>query len=132
MLRQRPVEAAAAHRAVGEKPDAAAAAILHHSVRERLAKERIQPVLYRGDRDDRLGRADLRHAHVGESHPAELAFAQKQGERADALLERHRGVRGVQLVQVEPLHRERPERALAGKPEVGRAGVTLPGAGRPG
>ena len=121
-VRQLAVQPAAADGAVGQEPDPLLRAVPHHSLRQRLPEERIQPVLHRGDRHDRLGRPDLGHAHVRQPHPADLARPAEVGERAHAVLERHGGVRRVQLVERDALDPECAQRPLAGGRGAARGG----------
>ena len=54
---------------------------------------------------------------------ADLALADQPGHRADRLLDGYRGVEAVQVIEIDGLDAEAPERTLAGAPRVGGAAV---------
>ncbi len=103
MLGQLPVETAAPRGTVGQEADSLLGTVPHDPFLQRLPEERIEPILYRGDRHDRLGRANLGDGDIGEADPSDLAIAPQFGQRADALLEWNLGVGSVELVERDPL-----------------------------
>ena len=83
-------------------------------------------VLDRDDRHDLLGALDLLDVDVGEADVADLALVLELGQRADRVLDRHLRVDRVQLVEVDPLELQPPQRVLAAALEPLRPAVRLP------
>jgi hypothetical protein len=87
--------------------------------------------LHRHDRDQLPRGLDRVDSDIRQPDVPDLALCLQIGERTHRLLERHRRVDAVELVQVDPLEPEPPEALLAGLAQVrGPAiGVKLPGPG---
>ncbi|GMA93670.1 hypothetical protein GCM10025881_04940 [Pseudolysinimonas kribbensis] len=67
----------------------------------------------------RLGRSDLVGIEVRVADRDHLALHDELVERAESLLDRHRRVGGVLLVEVDAVGAEPPERSLDGGTDVG-------------
>ena len=89
-----------------------------HHVVERAARPERELGLHRVDRVDRERALEGRHVDLGEPERAHLALGRELGHRADALLDRDVLVDPVQVVQVDDVDAESPQRCLAGLADV--------------
>src|SRR6185437_14629895 len=78
------------------------------------------------DVDDAAGDGKLIDVDVGDTDLADLPLVLKILQRADRLLVRDLRIRGVQLVEVDPLEAEASQRALACLAQVLRAAIARP------
>src|SRR5690349_20543234 len=113
MARQREVEPATSRRAVGQKAYALRLARAHDTVAQRLAEERVQPVLYRGDRDDRLRLPDLRGGDVRQTDPADLSRLVQTAQLPHALEKGHARIGRMELIQSDLIDAESAQRSIA-------------------
>ena len=102
--RQLEVETSPAGWTVRQESDSALGTVRHHTLGQRLAKERIQPVLHRGHRHDRLRLPDFRHRDIRESDPADLPRVLELGQGSDTLCQRDLRVRRMQLIEIDALN----------------------------
>src|SRR4051794_17898198 len=113
---------AAAERAIGDEADPELADGREDLV---LGVARPQRVLglQRGDRVHGVRAADRLRRGLGQAEVAHLALRDELGHRADGLLDRHRLVDAVLVVQVDVVDAEALERRLARVADVLRAAV---------
>ncbi len=95
---------------------------------ERNARREL--VLHRRQLGGRAGQLDLVDVGVADADADDLALGAQLLQRADRLRVRHRRVGPVELVEPDRLDAERPQRRLAGRPQVLRAAVQRPRAVR--
>ena len=95
----------------------------------------VVAVLHRHDRGELLCLAELLLGDVAQADVADLALVLQVDQRADRLLERHRRVGPVELVErdlVEPQPARGCPRTPRGGAPAGRSASTCPGPGAPG
>src|SRR5439155_10126947 len=102
---------------VGQHPEAVAHAC-RNDVVERLAVQHVEVVLRADEacpafrRRRRLGRVDLLSREVRVADLAHLADTYERVERLEGLLDRHRGIGHVLLVEVDAVGAETPQAAI--------------------
>jgi hypothetical protein len=103
---------AAAERAVGDQPDPELADRGEHLVLEVACPQRVL-ALQRADRMDGLGAPDRGGRRLREAEVADLALLHQLRHRPHRLLDRNVRINAVLVVEIDVVHAEAAQRALA-------------------
>ncbi len=123
-------EQAAAERSIGEKGDAEVTGQLARLGRL-LAVEQREFALYRGERVGGMGPADALGPRLAEPDEADLTRFDEPRHGPDRLLDRHRRIDAVLVIEIDDLDPEPLQARLAGLGDIGGAAVDPVGAARP-
>src|SRR5262249_36033309 len=93
--------------------------------------EQREFALYRGDRMDGVGPADTLRPRFAKAEEAHLALFDETRHRANRVLDRHRGIDAVLVIEVDDIDAEPLEARLAGLNDIFGAAVDAIGAARP-
>jgi hypothetical protein len=121
-------EQAAAERAVGHQPDTQPPRGWHHVVL-RVAPQQRPLELHRADRVRRRGLFQLGRGGLGQPEVADLTLGYERGHRTHSLRHRHVRIDAVQVVQVDHVASQAPQRRLAVAADVLRPAVDADPAG---